>query len=639
MANYKDIKGFHVQSLSSDPAASRAATGSWSSGGNLNVARSRIGGSTQATLTAGIIFGNGDPPHGETEEYNGSAWSEGGDMNEGRYISYGGGGTQTATITAGGLDPASSPSYQTVFSETYNGSAWTETNELNTGRIDCTTFGTSTAALLIGGGTGPGAPATVANVESWNGTSWTETTDIPTTRQEMAGWGLSTAGAIVGGSQDSNPTMTAETVEWNGSSWTDGGDYSTVIKYFAAFGTADNGIAAGGSNGPANIAVAANYNGTAWTEVAELSSVRRGNMANGSSGTSGLTAGGEIPPGSQTNVTEEWTTTPAETFQKINEGQVYFNSDASTNAFKVTQYSIPGGTWASGTSFPSTVVESGGIGSSASDGLVIDDASGSPNAFKYDGSSWATAGSMDTWRKNRMLGAGSSTAGLMAGGATASPVSGNKSALTEKYDGSSWTEVGDLNTASYNNSAGRCGTSTSAIRAGGTTSPSPASSEFSDLNESWNGTAWSEESELNTGRRSQAGTGSSNTDSFIVGGGVPPNNASALCEKWDGTSWTETGDLNTGRYQNCAAGSTGAAITYGGNLYPSPPPYSALCESFNGSTWAEVADLATGRQYLQGGGTTASGAIAVGGYGPTGAVVANTEEWTAPLGNKTITLS
>ena len=36
MANYKDIKGFHVQSLSTDPAASQAAGGSWSSGGNLN---------------------------------------------------------------------------------------------------------------------------------------------------------------------------------------------------------------------------------------------------------------------------------------------------------------------------------------------------------------------------------------------------------------------------------------------------------------------------------------------------------------------------------------------------------------------------------------------------------------------------
>jgi len=111
-----------------------------------------------------------------------------------------------------------------------------------------------------------------------------------------------------------------------------------------------------------------------------------------------------------------------------------------------------------------------------------------------------------------------------------------------------------------------------------------------------------------------------------------------LCEKWDGTSWTETGDTNTARYQNCTSGSTSLALNYGGNLYPSPPPYSALTEAFNGTSWAEVADLATGRQYIQGGGS-ASSAIAVGGYGPPGAVTAATEEWTVPEANSTITVS
>ena len=631
MATYANTKGFTVQTVSSDPSASAAAGGTWASAPNLNVARSRIGGSTQATATAGLIFGNGDPPHGETEEYNGSTWSEGGDMQEGRYISYGGGGTQTATITAGGLDPASSPSYQTVFSEEYNGTAWTEVNEISEGRLDCTTFGTSTSALLVGGAEAAGGPGTVTSVESWNGSSWSSGTAIPTARQEMAGWGLSTAGAIVGGSQDSNPTMTAETVEWNGSAWTAGGDYSSVVKYFAAFGTADNGIAAGGSNGPSKLAVAANYNGTSWTEVAEIATARQGNMANGASGTSGLTAGGEIPPGAQSNATEVWDA-PA-VFSQQFFGDVFFNS--TTNTFKVTNYSVPAGTWASGTSFPATVVESGGIGSSASDGLVVTNPAASPAVYAYDGTSWTAAGSMVTYRRQRMLGAGSSTAGLFAGGSTASPVEANKSDKTETWNGSSWTEVNELNQASYTNSAGRCGTSTSAIKAGGILG-SPTPETFSDTNESWNGTNWSEEAELNTGRRSQGGTGTSNTNSMIIGGGVPPNNASDLCEKWNGTSWTETGELNTARYQQCAAGDTGSALCYGGNLYPSPPPYSALTEIFNGTSWTEASDLSMGRQYLQGGGSS-SGCIGVGGYGPTGAVVANTEEWTAPLGNQTIT--
>ena len=39
MAKYSDIKGFTVQTLSSDTVASQIAGGSWASGGSLNTAR------------------------------------------------------------------------------------------------------------------------------------------------------------------------------------------------------------------------------------------------------------------------------------------------------------------------------------------------------------------------------------------------------------------------------------------------------------------------------------------------------------------------------------------------------------------------------------------------------------------------
>ena len=39
MADYSTIKGFTVQSLSSDPYATGAASGAWSSGGALNTGR------------------------------------------------------------------------------------------------------------------------------------------------------------------------------------------------------------------------------------------------------------------------------------------------------------------------------------------------------------------------------------------------------------------------------------------------------------------------------------------------------------------------------------------------------------------------------------------------------------------------
>ena len=39
MAKQSDITGFTVQTVSTDPAASAAATGAWASGGNMNVTR------------------------------------------------------------------------------------------------------------------------------------------------------------------------------------------------------------------------------------------------------------------------------------------------------------------------------------------------------------------------------------------------------------------------------------------------------------------------------------------------------------------------------------------------------------------------------------------------------------------------
>ena len=40
MAKYSDIKGFTVQTLSTDTIASQALGGAWASGGSMNTARS-----------------------------------------------------------------------------------------------------------------------------------------------------------------------------------------------------------------------------------------------------------------------------------------------------------------------------------------------------------------------------------------------------------------------------------------------------------------------------------------------------------------------------------------------------------------------------------------------------------------------
>ncbi len=51
MANYRDIKGFTVQSLDSDPVANE---GSWACGGALNTARNDVCQGADGTATAAI---------------------------------------------------------------------------------------------------------------------------------------------------------------------------------------------------------------------------------------------------------------------------------------------------------------------------------------------------------------------------------------------------------------------------------------------------------------------------------------------------------------------------------------------------------------------------------------------------------
>jgi hypothetical protein len=57
MAEYKGIKGFKVQYLDQDPVP---AVAGWSSGGNLNTARTDLAGA--GTQTAALAFGGEIPP-------------------------------------------------------------------------------------------------------------------------------------------------------------------------------------------------------------------------------------------------------------------------------------------------------------------------------------------------------------------------------------------------------------------------------------------------------------------------------------------------------------------------------------------------------------------------------------------------
>ena len=149
--------------------------------------------------------------------------------------------------------------------------------------------------------------------------------------------------------------------------------------------------------------------------------------------------------------------------------------------------------------------------------------------------SWATGNNLNSARQSPILGGGTQTSGICAGG-----WDGNKSALSEEYNGTSWAEGNNINTArAYLNGCGAA--NTAALAFGGDTHP-PTPNRRSALNESYDGTSWTETGDLNTARNSGGSFGSQT--SAMMGGGSYPD--TAVCETWDDLS-DEAKALTSGR--------------------------------------------------------------------------------------------
>ena len=270
-----------------------------------------------------------------------------------------------------------------------------------------------------------------------------------------------------------------EDPELNVGAWASGGALNTARYGGSGFGTgADSGIVAG-SNEPAPAGnLVEQYNGTSWTEVAEINTGRIISASGFGSVTAGLIMGGVTQPGgSNTGATESWNGSAWTELNDLNEARASY---ASSSSSPYTSGFIAGG-------------------------------SGSPAPAEtetWDGTSWTETGDLNTGRFG-VAGAGvSSTSGLAFGGAP-------NRAINESWDGSSWTEVGDLNTArEYLNGAG---VQSSALAFAGRTSP-PQS--FKAQTESWDGSSWTEVADLAT-TRFQGQSGGVASSAFYAGGEAP----------------------------------------------------------------------------------------------------------------------
>ena len=178
--------------------------------------------------TAAVVVG-GSPDYTQTQEYNKSintitaaAWSSGGSLNLGRHDGANS-GTKAAGLFAGGKV------YPNVFkneSEEYDGTSWSEGNNLGTARM-LSGAGTQTAGLAFAGTNGsPGSTGVQALTEEYDGSSWSESGDLSTARMQCGGAGLQTAAYAAGGIGSPN-TLNDLHEQYDGSSWTS----ATAIEY------------------------------------------------------------------------------------------------------------------------------------------------------------------------------------------------------------------------------------------------------------------------------------------------------------------------------------------------------------------------------------------------------------------------
>ena len=628
MAKYSDIKGFTVQTVSTDPAASAAASGSWASGGDMNTTHAYAG--AAGTQTAGLVFAGVTPAQtANTESYDGSSWTEVNNMNSAAGYIESAGVTYTAALAIGGHRPSN----PTAFTEQWDGTNWTEVADLNTARSFGGSSGSATSALIYGG-LDPSYPPQNAKTESWNGSSWTEVNDLNTNREVNAGLGVNNSNALsIAGSGTQPPSPTA-VESWDGTSWTEVSEINTGRNAGSGFGAYDDGIFCGG--GPGGLANTEAWNGSSWTEVADLANARNALKSGyGCPSGVGIAFGGTSPPSSTYRAfTEEWTTsfTPT-TLKKVTEGQLYFNSTA--NAFKETVFDVPGATWASGGDLNTARTRFGGAGQAPQSAALVFGAGSSPygQTEEYNGSAWSEQNDLNTGRYISPGGAGTQTAALTAGGYNPA-TSPNVSALSESYNGTSWTEGNDLNEGRFD--CVTFGSSTSAILVGGGEAPGGPGTVTSV--EIYDGTSWTETTDIPTATQEMAGWGTQ-TSGAIVGGSVDsdPTMKNTTVE-WDGTSWSSGGNYSrNNKYFQAFGANVSAGLAAGGENPGESPARLSIAAIYNGTSWSEVAELSSARYGTAGGGTTLSGLISGGETAPT--TVASTEEWTVNLSNKTITAS
>jgi hypothetical protein len=449
------------------------------------------------TATAAIISG-GNPAQTVVNTFDGTSFTSSTAMNTGRR-GHGSVGTTTANLVSCGETP------RTANTELWNGSSWTEVSDYPAATQDLSMWGTSTSALgALGYDT-----ANTANSASWDGTSWTETAELANARNGAQTGGLgsdNTEGLVAGGDNSGRKNFTEE---WGfppvtsvvltegdlflsggtalkgfgkaagipAATWASGGSLNTARKAGSAGGRQTNAIAFAGFT-TTMAAVAETYDGSSFTEVADLNTARRYLAGSGATGTAAIGFGGQTTTTNVVGNTETWNGSAWSEAADLNTSRGYL----------------------AGANFAPSSASLGFGGDTNGDGT-----GDSALTETWNGTSWTEVGDLNTGRRY-LYGSGVQTSAILAGG-----LDGTSNVnLAETWDGSSWSEVAEINTTRRQHGAASASNS-SAIIYGGYSTTRVANTE------AWNGSSWSEVNDLSTARYDLMNAGSG-VSAFGAGG-------------------------------------------------------------------------------------------------------------------------
>jgi len=527
--------------------------------------------STSATGSAG---GGGGTTRGYTTElYDGEAWSAGDNLNDFRGFGDGVAGNQSSAFSFGNE------------TEEWNGSTWSETTEMNHPRV---TMGGGTVNNAFGAGSPTGTSANKCCTEHWDGIAWTTLTATPQLHCNSTGGGMGDglAGSIAFGVMN-NTTGPQQAVGqghevsfWDGDiPQTNSGSFGRVdaLEFYGDGSEISSSLI----NRTSTV-----LSGSKNISSRVSSSLKEGyhilNTASGSSNIGNFI--GCTPSvwsiGADMSVARCRASSWGTQNSAVAVGAAHADNDQKTEEYNGTSWTAGGDTsvahtrgYAFGTAITSGVIAGGTAGPGSTNGV----------SELYNGTSWSTISSPAADLTAGMYG-GAGLGTVNAGLAWGSVNSGNYSAKwlqIQQFDGEAWASLSTPGLVMDKPRYGHMGSGTQ--NAAILISSGYASCE----SEIWDGISFKSVAGANVANRQEAagGGGNSQNDAYIAGGNsfASPYAATTCTEEWDGTSWSNRNSLINARSYGSLGdlGTTRAGVVFGGCASPTVRAYTEEYTSTN----------------------------------------------------------